>query len=117
MKEKLFSVTRKDFDIQTFRSGGKGGQHQNKTDSGVRIIHRESGAIGESREERSQHQNKKIALRKLANNDRFKSWVKLKASKLAKVEEMVDKEMQLENLKIEVREDGKWRKESSQSRE
>jgi protein subunit release factor B len=36
-KEKLFSITKKDFKIQTFRSGGKGGQHQNKTNSGVAI--------------------------------------------------------------------------------
>lgn len=51
MKELLFSLTKKDFRIETFRSGGKGGQHQNKTDSGVRIVHLESGAVGESREE------------------------------------------------------------------
>ena len=62
MKQKgelLFSITKKDFEIQTFRSGGKGGQHQNKTDSGVRIIHRDSGARAESREERSQARNKR----------------------------------------------------------
>jgi protein subunit release factor B len=38
-KRKLvFSVTSKDLNIQTFRSGGKGGQNQNKVNSGVRII-------------------------------------------------------------------------------
>lgn len=42
MKEKvlLFSVTIKDCEVQTFRSGGKGGQNVNKVESGVRIIHR-----------------------------------------------------------------------------
>ena len=60
-KELLFSLTKKDFVVETFRAGGKGGQKQNKTDSGVRIKHPASGAVAESREERSQHQNKKIA--------------------------------------------------------
>ena len=41
-KKLLFSVTKKDFDIQTFRSGGKGGQHQNKRDTGVRCVHKAS---------------------------------------------------------------------------
>ena len=48
MRELLFSVTRDDFTIQTFRAGGKGGQKQNKTDSGVRCIHNASGAVGEN---------------------------------------------------------------------
>ncbi len=42
---------------QTFRSGGPGGQHQNKTESGVRYIHKPTGVAAESRTERSQHKN------------------------------------------------------------
>jgi protein subunit release factor B len=38
-KELLFSLTKKDFRIDTFRAGGKGGQKQNKTSSGVRVTH------------------------------------------------------------------------------
>ena len=38
-KKLLFSITRKDFDVQTFCAGGPGGQHQNKTASAVRIVH------------------------------------------------------------------------------
>jgi peptide chain release factor 2 len=41
---------------QTFSAGGPGGQHQNKTQSGVRLIHK-SGVRAESRTERSQHKN------------------------------------------------------------
>jgi peptide chain release factor 2 len=41
----------------TFRSGGPGGQHQNKTESGVRYTHLPSGIAAESRSERSQHKN------------------------------------------------------------
>ncbi|MBU0958535.1 MAG: peptide chain release factor-like protein, partial [Nanoarchaeota archaeon] len=70
--EKLFSITKKDLEIQTFRAGGKGGQHQNKTDSGVRIIHKESSARGECRNHKSQHSNKKEALKRLANSKEFK---------------------------------------------
>src|SRR5207237_9399872 len=46
-----------DLERQTFRSGGPGGQHQNKTESGVRYTHLPSGIAAESRTERSQHKN------------------------------------------------------------
>jgi peptide chain release factor 2 len=47
---------------QTFRSGGPGGQHQNKTESGVRFIHKPTGVAAESRTERSQHKNEANAM-------------------------------------------------------
>ncbi len=46
----------------TFRSGGPGGQHQNKTESGVRYTHIPTGIAAESRTERSQHKNDANAL-------------------------------------------------------
>jgi peptide chain release factor 2 len=46
-----------DIEKQTFCSGGPGGQHQNKTQSGVRLIHIPTGVRAESRTERSQHKN------------------------------------------------------------
>jgi peptide chain release factor 2 len=51
-----------DLKRQTFRSGGPGGQHQNKTESGVRYIHIPTGVAAESRSERSQHKNDAMAL-------------------------------------------------------
>lgn len=46
-----------DLKRDTFRSGGPGGQHQNKTESGVRYTHIPTGVAAESRTERSQHKN------------------------------------------------------------
>jgi peptide chain release factor 2 len=63
-----------DLERQTFRSGGPGGQHQNKTESGVRFIHKPTGLAAESRTERSQHKNADNAM-------------KLLKSKLYKIEE------------------------------
>ncbi len=51
--------------IETFRSGGPGGQHQNTTDSGVRITHLSSGLAASSTDERSQHRNRQAALNRL----------------------------------------------------
>jgi peptide chain release factor 1 len=47
-----------DVRIDTFSAGGPGGQHQNKTQSGVRLTHIPTGVVAESRTERSQHKNK-----------------------------------------------------------
>jgi peptide chain release factor 2 len=54
-----------DLERQTFRSGGPGGQHQNKTESGVRYIHLPTGIAAESRSERSQHKNDAMAMQML----------------------------------------------------
>ena len=111
-RELLFSVTKDDFDIQTFKSGGKGGQHQNKTDSGVRIVHKESGAVGESRSDRSQHRNKRLALKRLTEDSKFKLWVNRRAFEIIKgktIEQEVEEMMDPKNIKIEVKdENGKW---------
>jgi protein subunit release factor B len=116
MKELLFSIKKDDFIVQTFRAGGKGGQKQNKTSSGVRIIHKDSGAVGESRSERSQHQNKKLALDRLVNSAKFRVWHSRKVQEILErktIDEKVEESMNPNNLKIEVKdEDGKWTEES-----
>jgi peptide chain release factor 2 len=55
----------KDLKRDVFRSGGPGGQHQNKTESGVRYTHIPTGVAAESRSERSQHKNDNLALQLL----------------------------------------------------
>ena len=52
--------------VDTFRSGGSGGQHQNKVESGVRLTHRPTGLVATSRRHRSQHRNREEALRRLS---------------------------------------------------
>ena len=110
--EKLFSVDISDCEVQTFRSGGAGGQNQNKRDSGVRVIHRPSGAVGESREERSQLQNKRNAFLKMDSSMQFQTWIKAEAARLGgqkPIGEVVDEWLVPENLRIEVREEGRWK--------
>jgi hypothetical protein len=108
----LFSVTKKDLKIDTFRSGGPGGQHQNKTETGVRITHPESGAIGISRTERSQSHNKQLAFRSMVASPKFKLWIKIRTAELlggTSIDDKVDIWMAPENLKIEVQDEfGNW---------
>ena len=112
MRELLFSIFPKEFDVQTFKSGGSGGQHQNKTDSGVRIIHRESGAVGESRNYRSQYQNKKAAFERLIASGKFKIWMSRRIMEITEgktIEKKVEEMCKEENLKVEVKdENNRW---------
>lgn len=112
-RKPVFSVTLADCVVQTFRSGGSGGQNQNKRDTGVRIIHEPSGARGESREERSQLQNKKAAFRRMAEHPLFRAWVARQSHEYKKIEERAAKwaDAQVEDpsvLKVEVWDGARW---------
>jgi hypothetical protein len=110
-RTKILSVTLKNCDVQTFRSGGPGGQNQNKRDTGVRIIHRPSGAVGESREHRTQLENKKAAFRRMAESPKFKLWVNREIWTGVKIEDRVKEDMADKNIRVEVRREGLWRPE------
>lgn len=108
----LFSLTKKDFDIQTFRAGGKGGQHQNKRETGVRICHRDSGAVGEARDSRSQADNRKQAFKRLIASSKFKVWHNRQvvlALHREKIDAAVEEAMRPGNIRVEAQnQDGQW---------
>lgn len=106
----LFSLTRKDFEVQTFCTGGKGGQHRNAKQNGVRIIHKASGAVAEHRDGRDQAKNKIAAFEKLVETKKFKDWHKAEvhrfiyanADRIAEqVAKRVDELMYPSNLRVE----------------
>jgi protein subunit release factor A len=112
----LFSVTRKDFEMQVFRSGGKGGQNQNKVNSGVRLIHHPSGARGEARDSRDQPQNKRSAFERLLQTKEWKGWHRAECARrlgqTALVEQAVEDGLRPENLRVEVQTAEGWRPQS-----
>jgi hypothetical protein len=116
-KTLLFSVTKKDFKIDTFRAGGKGGQNQNKTESGVRCTHIESGAVGEARDSRDQVTNKANAFKRCVESNIFKSWHKIKTAYMLQgfqdwekeMHRRIEESLEPQNLKIEVHDENeRW---------
>lgn len=108
MRSLLFSLNRSHFKWDTFRSGGNGGQNQNKRDTGVRCTHEPSGAVGEARDGRTQWVNKKSAFKRCVESDKFQAWVRIKALDMPPIDALVDALMEPQNILVEQRIDGKW---------
>jgi protein subunit release factor B len=112
-RKPFLRITKDDLTIQTFAAGGPGGQHQNKTATGVRIIHEPSGARGECRTSRSQLDNKRTAFRLMCADPKLMLWVKfqmaMKDGILAEAEAYAEREINNPaHISVEVQRDGKW---------
>lgn len=105
-RQNILSVTIHDCEVQTFRAGGKGGQNQNKRDTGVRIIHPPSGARGEARDERSQLQNKRRAFLRMTQTPKFRVWLRRMTGQMT----MEDKRFSFNDgdFLVEFLKDGEW---------
>lgn len=105
-KELIFSVTKKDFNIQYYSGTGAGGQHRNKHQNCVRMKHRDSGVVATGQSSKSRHSNLKEAFLNIVKSKAFEIWRKRETSMRLhegiSIEEKVKRMMAPENLKIEV---------------
>ena len=101
-REKLLSLTSKDFVWEYKTGSGSGGQHRNRKKNTVVCKHIESGAVAIAGDQRSQAQNKKTAFMRLANSEKFKKWLRIESARqtgaFLEIEKQIDRE--LKNPKI-----------------
>ena len=111
-KELLFSVTKKDLEIDYFSGTGAGGQHRNKHQNCVRMHHPESGARSTGQTNRERQSNVREAFKSLIEHPKFKIWHSQRSMEcLGKqtIQQKVELMMEPENLKIEGKNSkGRW---------
>ncbi len=110
-KKLLFSITKKDFDIDYFSGKGAGGQHRNRHKNCVRMYHKDSGARSTGQSHRERKSNIIEAFTTLTKSKEFKLWLNRKTYEVIegkRIEDKVEDMMTEENLKIEVKTDDGW---------
>lgn len=112
MRTLLFRLTASDFEVQTFCTGGNGGQHRNAKRNGVRIIHPASGARAEHRDGRDQNRNRTAAFEKLCQTPAFRAWHAIRCSELSGATEraasIVEASMRPEHIRVETFNGNGW---------
>lgn len=112
-RELILRLTKDDFRFDYFRAGGKGGQKQNKTNSGVRCVHPPSGAAGEGRDARSQPENKRSAFKRCVQSEKFQLWLRKQTNSKIFEQDEIDQKvndlMRESNIITQVKnEKGQW---------
>lgn len=105
--------------MQTFSVGGHGGGGKDTSNSGVRLIHRASGAVGEGRDHRSNTLNRRAAFERLIATKKFKDWHRVECARRMgksvpeteeqireRVDRMVDEGLQSGQIVVEYGEQG-----------
>jgi protein subunit release factor A len=110
-RELVFSITKKDLNIDYFSGTGGGGQHRNKHQNCVRMYHKESGVRSTGQSSKERKSNLKEAFNSLVKDPKFKIWLKQKTYEVINkttLEEQVKKEMSPENLRVEYKTKDGW---------
>lgn len=112
-KNLLFSVTESDCEFTYTKGSGAGGQKRNKTSNAVYCKHKDSGGQGYSEDTRSQHENKRIAFKRMAESEKFRAWHKQEISKRigteSAIQDKVESQMSNKYIRTEIKnEHGLW---------
>ena len=111
-KTLLFSIIKKDLNIEYFSGTGKGGQYRNKHQNCVRMYHKDSNVRSTGQSHRKRVANLKEAFHNLVNSDKFKVWLNEKIYEITNkidIEKEIEASMRPENLVVEVKNDkGEW---------
>lgn len=113
MRQLLFSITKKDFEITYFSGTGAGGQYRNKHQNCVRLFHPESGVRVTGQSHRERLSNLSEAFHNFVNHPKFKVWHKRRALEVMegrRIEDKVDEMMSRDgDFVVESRdENGNW---------